>query len=129
LRQPAASLRASGFHDASSVDEPLNPIRNSRLRRPCPVWTANSSDDPTTTELYESCHGAPGTVATTRTAPLTGSRLTTFAVCPKVEIPYRRPVRGSAAKSSTVSANATGDSRTTRTTLRYAELRGSMFIV
>ena len=87
MRQPAASLRASGFHEANSVDVPLKPIRNNRLRRPCPVWTAYSSDDPTTTELYVSCHGASGTVATTRTAPLTGLRLTTFAVCPKVEIP------------------------------------------
>lgn len=129
LRQPAASLRANGFHEASSVDDPLKPIRNSRLRRPCPVWTAYSSDDPTTTELYESCQGAPGTAATTRTAPLTGSRLTTFAVCPKVEIPYSTPVEGSAAKSSTDSANATGASRTTRSTLLYDGLRGSMSIV
>ena len=93
------------------------------------MWTAYNSEDPTTTELYESCQGAPGTVAITRTAPDLGSRLTTFATCPNVEIPYSSPVEGSAAKSSTSVARDSCDSQTTFSTLWYDVLRGSMSIV
>ena len=130
MRQPAASLPAAALHDASSFDDPFSPIRYSRLRAPCPVWTAYKVPaDPTTTELYESCHGTPGSAATTRTLPLTGSRLTTFAPCPQVEIPYSNPLPGSTAKSSTDNARYTGVNETRRTTLLYDVLLGLMSIV
>lgn len=130
FRQPAASLPATAAHDASSFDDPFIPIRYNRLRAPRPVWTAYKVPaDPTTTELYESCHGTPGTVATTRTLPLTGSRLTTFAECPQVEIPYSNPLAGSTAKSSTDIARYTGVNETRRSTVLYDVLRGLMSVV
>ncbi len=127
-RQPAPSLNAIDRHDASSRDEPSNPIRNTRVVRPYPVLTAYTPDAPTITELYERCQGIPGTDATVRTEPLTGSMLTSFAGCPVVETPYSMPL-GDTPKSSTDKTVETGFNRTSPTTFRYVGLPGSMSIV
>ncbi|MBB5980111.1 hypothetical protein PWY87_27840 [Kribbella solani] len=59
--------------------EPSKPIRYSWLGRPWPVCTAYTLELVTTTDVYPSCHGMPGTFATTWTAPVAGDSVTSFA--------------------------------------------------
>ncbi len=105
-------------------------IRTIRLFSPGCVWTAYKVFPDITTELYDAIDGTPRTVATARITPLPGSMLTTFAgPIPSVDTPYSNPLDESTAKSSSVSVPIRVLSRTTRSTLLYVGLPGSMSIV